>query len=163
MFINSDTRAFRSRTTTTSSSFAAMSSETLCVRSWWIVLRIGGGDRCGDGGRSRSLIRNFCRRGRLHDCRNGWNELTIRSQRRNWTQFACPLSEAVRWEMMHGWNQSPHASTSSPPYVHADGNKFDHKRNRQSNRPSSFDSPLISSFPLISSSRRPLCVRRLRG
>ena len=128
-----------SRTTTTSLSFAATSSETPCERSRWIEPRIGVGDHCGDGNRSPSRIQNCCCRGRLHGCRTGWNGLTIRSQTQNWTQFACPLSEAVHWEMMSGWNQSPHASTSSQPSVLADGNKLNHNRNRQSKTPDPFD------------------------
>ena len=136
---NSDTTAFRSRTTTTSLSFAATLSETPCARRWWIALRIGVGDDCDDGNRSPSLIQSCCRRGRFPDCRNGWHGLTIRSQRRNWTQFACPLSEAVHWEMLTGWNQSPHASTSSQPYVRADGNNCDQKSMCQSKTPDPFD------------------------
>ena len=140
MFINSDTRAFRSRTMTTSSSFAATLSETPCEQSWWIALRTGVGDHCGDGNRSPSLIQSCCRRGRFPDRGNGWNGLTIRSQRRNWTPFACPLSEAVHWGMMSGWNQSPHASTLSQSSVRADGNNFDQKWIGQSKKPEPFDS-----------------------
>jgi len=76
---------------------------------------------------------------RLHDCRDGWNGLANRSQRRNWTQFSCPLNQAVHWEMMPGWNQSPHASTSSQTYVRADAKKCDHKTMCQSKTPDPFD------------------------
>ncbi len=145
MFINSVTKAFPSRTTNTSSSFAGMSSETPCVRNWSIVPRIGGGDHCGDGNRSPSQTRSCCRRGRFHDCRNGWNGLTTRSRRWNWTQFVSPLIEAVHWEMKHGWNQSPDASTWSPQCVHEDGKKFDLNRNRQSKTPDPFDLPSVRS------------------
>ncbi len=60
--------------TNTFSSSADTSSEMPYVQTWSIGLRTGGGDHCGDGNRSSSLIPGCFRRGRFPDCRNGWNQ-----------------------------------------------------------------------------------------
>lgn len=141
MFINSDTRAFPSRTTNTSSPFAATSSQTPSEQNSWIARKTGAGDHCGDNCRNPNLIQSCCRRGRFHDYQNGWNESTIRSQERTSTQFACPLSEAVHLAMMSGWNPSQLASISSTPYAHADDNKFEQRTVCRSKTPDPLQVP----------------------
>ncbi len=139
MFISSDTRAFRSRTITISSSFADMRSEMPCEQTWSIAPRIGVGVLCGDGVSSRNPIQTFCRCGRFHDYRTGWNESTNHSRSRNWTRFVSPRIEAVHWATKRGWNRSPDGSILNPPSVPEGGQVSVSLTTNQSKRPDPFD------------------------
>jgi hypothetical protein len=101
MFISSDTKAFRFKTTIISSSFAVTSSETLYVHASWIEPKIGVGVRSGDGSRSQNLIRDYCRFGQFGGYRTGWSESTSQLPNKNWMPFDFPRSAVVHWERKH--------------------------------------------------------------
>jgi len=125
MFISNDTRAFRFKTTMTSSSSVDTLNATRCGPDLLPGQKIGAGVRCGVGCNHANWHLNYCLSDLYRECQIGCSESMKRCQTRDWRRRDCRLSEVVHCETMVGSSRSLVGSILSQPCVLAVANAFD--------------------------------------
>ena len=140
MSINSDTKAFQSRMMTIFCVSADTLSAMHCAQKWLNAPKIGDGDRCGNGCRDRSQIRNCSHRGQFRGRPGGSSESTNRSARTNWKPYDCQRNEADHWELNDGSGRPSRNSNWNRLSVHAVANASIRNSKIRTKRPDPFDS-----------------------